>query len=543
MTYLFGCLVPILPLFGAHVLLSIAAIYLISNWGDVKSLSVRWAYPFLIVCGIWFIGQFIASILLNPTLIQAGDLEPRYELSFFTLCTYFVFALLFSLFASRTHLRDEFFNGLVLGVSIAFILSAAQILHLLPFEMPNQNSFWTGINRYTGTFSDPNAFGIFLALLFPLFLGQFKDSLLPTSKAFYAIMLLAILFLGVYSGSRSFFLGLMLYGLFRTWNYNRTFFFSFIFVGLALLLSINLTAHLSPDAFGSFREILPNGLLRVTDSLVLNNIEQTFQSRFVFWKLSIMIWLDNPLLGIGLDAFREYVPLYRDKLPIDISNWTDNSNNFYLGVLAELGVIGFICLIVSFLRLEKRHLDVRNRYKYGFLVFLILLFFGPHITFTEVAILAAYIMSFVYKNEENNLREGWSGCSDYILLGLVLPIFIGYKIYKQDFGFYALEKEPSGVSYRWTRKNASGVITCRNGKALLRLRARHPDLDQNPLLVDIRAAGQSYGLKISDYSNQNVELSCSEQALRYRLSNSRTWKPAKYGHQNDHRNLGVQVLN
>ena len=61
-----------------------------------------------------------------------------------------------------------------------------------------------------------------------------------------------------------------------------------------------------------------------------------------FWSIALQIFKDYPILGAGLDSFGTVFPRY------DTWNGTfriENAHNDYLQILADAGIIGFLCII------------------------------------------------------------------------------------------------------------------------------------------------------------------------------------------------------
>lgn len=77
---------------------------------------------------------------------------------------------------------------------------------------------------------------------------------------------------------------------------------------------------------------------------VAETLEDGDEIRTLIWLTAIKVFLDNPIVGVGLGGYA-LNPL-GDKYP----------HNFFLEVLAELGIVGFISLlllVVSYLKFQK----------------------------------------------------------------------------------------------------------------------------------------------------------------------------------------------
>lgn len=69
--------------------------------------------------------------------------------------------------------------------------------------------------------------------------------------------------------------------------------------------------------------------------------DESAQSRFVFWGIAIDQFFKNPIVGHGYQTFIVANPYHMD------------THNYYLKLLAEQGVIGFIIFIVLLWRAAK----------------------------------------------------------------------------------------------------------------------------------------------------------------------------------------------
>ena len=130
-------------------------------------------------------------------------------------------------------LRSSFENGLLIGLIPAAIISGIQIFALGLITLPNQSPYWTSLGRFTGTFTDPNAFGLFIALALPFFFIKSKDRgvLANLSRVYLVIWPVFAL----YSGSRTFFLALAGYLVVLLYQRSRSVFWVMAILALLLL--------------------------------------------------------------------------------------------------------------------------------------------------------------------------------------------------------------------------------------------------------------------------------------------------------------------
>jgi len=110
-------------------------------------------------------------------------------------------------------------------------------------------------------------------------------------------------------------------------NYRRN--FAFIGGGLVLILIL----------FGAV--LLLGGDESLLRSTGLANPEDISNGRSHFWQIAWQIFLDYPVLGAGLDSYAFAFPRY------DTWNGTlrvEQAHNDYLQILADAGILGFICI-------------------------------------------------------------------------------------------------------------------------------------------------------------------------------------------------------
>lgn len=85
------------------------------------------------------------------------------------------------------------------------------------------------------------------------------------------------------------------------------------------------------------------------DLLEAGELEQEWQfpapipGRFTLWRVASELWRARPLLGIGLDNFRNR---YGEELGYELYNRTIHSNNWYIETVVSLGLVGALPFLV-----------------------------------------------------------------------------------------------------------------------------------------------------------------------------------------------------
>ena len=105
-----------------------------------------------------------------------------------------------------------------------------------------------------------------------------------------------------------------------------------IFVGIvvAYLAADNLTTI--------FSNILPS-ITQGTD---------TVRIRYALWQAGWRMWLDNPIMGVGIGNFPNNLSKYASDL-LPFRYLADGAHNMYVAVLSETGLIGLIFFVSMFL--------------------------------------------------------------------------------------------------------------------------------------------------------------------------------------------------
>ena len=296
------------------------------------------------------------------------------------------------------------------------------------------SSFWVNAGRINSTFTDPNALGGYIVLLFPLFISMiifFKRWYLKFAAS---ALLLIFIYLGFLSGSRSAFLSIIITSVI------------FIIIGLSMAVRIlirkkvkapNKSALLSAGAvlllfvmiISAFSGImLQTELLDDLDKnlstgiIVLDRMIETIadfsksiksesfmdalafisSGREVLWRQAVFMYKEHPVSGVGQGAYFIELPDYHLKHHIGF-HLLDFTGNYYLQILSELGTVGIILILfIFFLIIKKPVRYFLNRNRYGklaredwlaagllisFIAMASVLFFGPHTNFIEIQFL------------------------------------------------------------------------------------------------------------------------------------------------------------
>lgn len=507
------------------------------------------------------------------------------------------FLILSSVFLAGDYARKAV---IVLGVSLFLSLGFGFFQHFQNLGLGN-TGFWVRLNQVNSTFSDPNAFAAFLAIAGPLLLGA-SFGYKGWRRVFFGAAFAGTLLIFPFTGVRSALLGLGVAILVFLWLAARARTSSeqekrprrrqtALWAGASLLALIFIV-------FGalSFRNA------RVVERLKRN--WQDFQAnkrlvvlspeRFFLWKAALEMSRDYPASGVGVGAYIIALPNYYTEdekdypFGLEAFRRNDSAENYFLHAVAELGFPGLLVFLWLFWMVLKeiksglRRLARQEENPYiffgavaGVTSYFVNIFFHSYIGSFETKfvfwLLVALIVCSVRKPDEaeQNGRPGFLLTKRQKAAAFVFLAFFGsvhlwnsthslslasqtarYGL-KQNFGFYRLERAGDGRDFRWTREY--GGMTIKIDKPLVRvpLLAAHPDIQRNPVKVDIYLVKDLFRRKklLAELTlNESVwethEFSLPRevgQEIILLFKVSRTWNPLKTTGARDPRNLGVAV--
>nr|MBP9838840.1 O-antigen ligase family protein [Pseudomonadota bacterium] len=306
--------------------------------------------------------------------------------------------------------KKFFFVGVFGGLTLAAIITVLQILNIYPFPVYNTSAFWTLSKRLSGTFTDPNAFGLMGALILPYLYEHIKSNHLKNEKLILNLILALISICFLWSGSRTFFLGILIWVILSLICDRRKLINLFYFSILSILLLLSLNTEFARTKISTLN--IP-AISRVSSTLNLESAKEMFYSRNIYSRIAIQVWRQSPVLGVGTGNFYNLQEKAATELQIDLHGWKDNANNFYLQILSEQGLIGLCIVIGIFAGLiffnyqsSQNLIDGHSSFGLRFVIlFILLLFTGPHLFFEELKYLLAIVLGvsaqYFYQEVEN----------------------------------------------------------------------------------------------------------------------------------------------
>lgn len=492
----------------------------------------------------------------------------------------------------RSH---EFMNRIVITLVASGFISIlfGFIQHFKDISFGN-SPFWVRMGQINATFQDPNSFGVFLAVIFPLILGGILHYKKWTRLFFICVGLLS-LFIVPQIGTRSGFLGLV--------------FGFFVFFLFAILSSQKLFPDRSKKvAVGAAIfvitaiSIIGTGFLglgqsRLFERLKSNTVSLSDQKswigispeRFFLWKEAAEMIKDYPLSGVGVGSYIIELPNFytKDKGSYESSlesfRRNDSAENYFLHIGAEMGFIGLLFILWFFLLVikgmktrYKELLDDKNKYIYfgaiaGIFSYFVNLLFHSFIGNFEVKYTFWLMVAIVLFSGPKKTRERENPRlvkrlkpAILVLLLLFIVIYSWNSTHslslksrseefglKQQFGIGKLEETEEGSLFRWTEKAAGMTIRIEKPVIHIPLMASHPDIKKNPVIVKVYLVKDFFKEKF--LLGKIVLKQCDWETFEFDISNeinqevillfevSRTWNPLKVLGTQDPRNLGVAI--
>ncbi len=306
--------------------------------------------------GLGFLGVSLASLALSVArgetlyLLLRGRVEPLFVNSLgmtaadrTAAATRTFAALVLLLLAAEAFSRLTRTPGgrrslLVAASAGAALAGLAALLRFAPME--GSSEYWKLIGRASGSFTDPNALGVGLALLVPLSVAAFLE-VRGAARAVPAAALLLAPFALERSGSRSALIVLAIAALAAAFGGYRSGGRIRLAVlaaggGALVLAAVLLVAapRGGPAAAGGLAR-------RIGGGLSARSFVELTSHRPLFWRAAVEAVGEEPLSGCGLGGFPYEFPVRYERTH-GPALFTDNATNAFLDVAAESGLPALI---------------------------------------------------------------------------------------------------------------------------------------------------------------------------------------------------------
>jgi len=540
------------------------------------------------------------------------------------------FGLLFIIFNIINKVKDII---IALVILVSSTLVSSGVFFYQYFFNPYFGSFkhWVNSGRFNATFTDPNSLGAYAILLFPIFMV-----LIICFKKWYAKLLLCVSFIPflmitLFSGSRSALVGICLALLI------------FLVLGIAkilkkiehfpkrkkliVLIAVLILCVVIAASLFSFIKLDSKIKSVVLETSQVERSVATFKTavhyyksagfieslksisnyRYIFWGQAVEMTKDYPLTGVGQGSYILELPNYlvknRTGYLTDGKLGVDYAGNYYLQVLSELGLPGFILILfIFYLIIKKVFIYFRKRSYMGkssvddwilvglfisFITFLLAQFFGPHTNFTEIQftfwLVIGLMLTYIkikdldagdksYILEDNKIAKKEIkikfDLAGKISLAVIIVIFTtsffvssattlsinvqqnlydkkqNFKGWENKYGFYN-EEVLEGKKIRWIGIDASEVMDKDGSVMIIPMRDGNPAGHKIPTFVRIYV--DNILVKVVMLRRglwYDVKFNIPDVArdkFTLTISVSRSWIPKKLGINNDTRELGIMV--
>jgi O-antigen ligase len=402
-------------------------------------LMVVSTLPFLLITGP-FLSDLLVSCSAVFFLIYVISYKKYYLFKnyyFFFFLLFYVLIILSSLISIDPLLSFEsslfYFRVIIFSYLISYLINYNKILliyfyntlffcfSILIFDGYIQYTFGKNIflipsdyGKIASFFGTEGVLGSFLARLFPLFFALF----LIKKKKKYEKFLIATIFIFLdvlifLTGERAAFFLLNLstifiiiliteYKIFRL----ITFLVSLVIIFGITMLNDGIKERMIKEPLSSFQ---PETFNSKNQELVGKKIFTYEHSKIYF--AAYEMFKDKPILGHGPKLFRIVCKDYKyDKTEDACST---HPHNFYLQLLAETGLLGFIFIIIAFFFVLKEAILILLKKKY--------------VSSQEICLLGAFFLTLWPLTPNGNLFNNWL----MIVYFMPLGFYLNLKLFKK----------------------------------------------------------------------------------------------------------------
>lgn len=249
-------------------------------------------------------------------------------------------------------------DGFLLTSIVGVLFSILQYFNYALTDMfwfLKDTPYYESKGQFSSMYTNPNIFGFVSALSITALQITFFYNRMKFSTF---ILSMIILLIGVYlSGSRM-----------------------SVALSLVSIVLFNLYVWLHKDWFLIFAIVMIAAVTFLFE-MIATIVDLNF--RGVIWTASLNIIKDNVFFGVGLGNLQYLIQDYSSMI-----KWVQSANNFFIGWLAEAGLISFILFLFLFLKFTR----IKVFAKEGFSFFLILLLVSQY---SEYFIIYVSIYTFL----------------------------------------------------------------------------------------------------------------------------------------------------
>lgn len=224
--------------------------------------------------------------------------------------------------------------------TIRIILLVAWIIYVTGFLMVFVGPYRPFLQaRFTGVFYNPNGMGVISALILPLALWQYMETKKRSSLFLFVLILASLMVSGARGSINAAVISLGYLAYVRLGKNKPLFLFFSLSIVFILIWVIET---LIKTAFKSY--------MRIESIPILGG-------RLEVWPIALNLIMDKPIFGYGFGVEDKLIALNKIVLHKHAGAYMHNS---YLGITLQLGILGFILLLVPLFVLLFKELAVKR---------------------------------------------------------------------------------------------------------------------------------------------------------------------------------------
>ncbi len=313
-----------------------------SGWALPTALMV--AYTVVILLSLFFAANFGTAVGAASDFIKDG-----------------IIAVLVVMLLQHT---EDFYRAVWALLFAGIFLGTLSVYQYLTGDFGN--NFWgfaqapvlnivgqTNQPRLAGPIGDPNFYAQIMVTLVPLALNRVFAEKRPLWRLLALWALGATALTVIFTFSRGNFLAMMV-SLGAMALYYRPSLPQVAVVGFVLIMLLPLVPPEYTARLGTLTDFIPG------QGDVRNEV--SFRGRTSEWIVAGMMFLDHPLLGVGLRNYPEYYLDYSSRLGLDPRRENREPHSFYLEIAAENGIAGILVFLAIFYNLFRSIRTAQQRY-------------------------------------------------------------------------------------------------------------------------------------------------------------------------------------
>jgi len=312
------------------------------DWGGYKVFDIISYFTIILLIGkpknlISLRTFYTAVSLLLMVVLIIGSLHSEFIARSFVFLSQFITVFIYAgILVRQLHKEPAFIYDILKGLKFSCLFSLAFLTMQLIFGLSvalyklNLNaSAYDSIIRYPSYFEDPQKYGQFLAMSSFIFLIENPAKKINNliSPALFFLVIFALFLTGVRAAFTGLCVGMIILFVFGDKKYKL--------LGIACTAIVIVTAIFFSNHFAIFN--------RGAD------VNDTASVRYAYWAGAFKIFIQNPLLGIGIGNYQNYVSLHAQDqfwLFFGTYEYMDHPESGYLKLLVEFGILGFILLLL-----------------------------------------------------------------------------------------------------------------------------------------------------------------------------------------------------